>query len=107
MRFVTREELGIALDDHPAGVHTGPARIGDQRHEHLGDAAPACRRVDAPHDPAGQQPLCARDRGIELTDLLRREHVPEALPPQRRDRDVGELRARLAHTAFAPITSPW
>ena len=37
------EELGVAVDDHPAGVDAGAAHVADQRAQHLGDAAAVTR----------------------------------------------------------------
>jgi hypothetical protein len=33
------EEIGITGDDHPAGIHACPPRVGEQRAQHLRDAA--------------------------------------------------------------------
>ena len=50
-----REELLIAVQHQPAGVDPGAAPVGQQRLQHLGDAATLGGGIDVPHDPAGQQ----------------------------------------------------
>ena len=50
-----REELGRAVDHHPARVDAGAARVGDERAEQLDDPAAAGGRVDVPDDPAAEQ----------------------------------------------------
>ena len=61
MRLVSVEELRRPLEHEPARVDAGAARVGEQRAQHLGDAAAVGGRVHAPDDPAGQQ-LAARGR---------------------------------------------
>ncbi|MBW2419861.1 MAG: hypothetical protein JRH19_15045 [Deltaproteobacteria bacterium] len=46
------EELGIALDHHPARVDSGAARVAEQRLEHLRHTATHRGGVHVPHDPA-------------------------------------------------------
>ena len=57
-----REERRVAVDHGPAGVDPRSTRVGQQRSEHLGDAAPARGRVHVP-DPAPRELLAARPLG--------------------------------------------
>jgi hypothetical protein len=44
-----REKRRVAFDHEPARVDAGPADIGEQRLQHLGDPAAGCGRVDVQH----------------------------------------------------------
>ena len=81
------EELGRALDDDPARVDPGAARIADERAQQLHDAAALGGRVHVPDHVAVQEPPALVDRALEPLDLLRGEDRAEAVGAPRRDRD--------------------
>ena len=51
------EEVGIAPDHEPADVEAGSAAVGEQRLQHLGNAAAGRGGVDVQHRPASQERL--------------------------------------------------
>ena len=57
------EERGIALDHQPARVDARAAGVGEQRLQHLGDAAAARGRVDVQHRATGKR-LARSCRGL-------------------------------------------
>jgi hypothetical protein len=67
-----REEGGIALNDKPARVDSGPPGIGKQRLQHLGDASTRPRRVDVQHRTAGER------RARHLRRLFEAPHALDA-----------------------------
>ena len=84
------EEVLVALDHHPARVDAGPARVGEERDEHLGNAAALGGRVDVPYD-APVEHLAAAPHGAQhALVVLGREHRFEALQVERADGHVGE-----------------
>ncbi len=94
------EEQRPAVDDDPARVHAGPARIGQQRAQHLGHAAAVRGGVHAPDDASLQQLARVRSELDEVGELPRVQHVGEAVDRQRRDLDLLE-RAHAGWTAQA------
>jgi hypothetical protein len=87
-----REELLVALDHHPLGVDVRPARVGEQRLEHLGHAAAARGRVHVPDRAAVEQ--IARLTGAlhDPLEALLVEHALEALEREAAHLDAGEHR---------------
>jgi hypothetical protein len=73
------EEIGRALDHRPAHVRAGAAGVRHQRLEQLRDAAPSGRRVDVPHDPAGQQLAPIANSLLKGLEALGRQHGPKAI----------------------------
>ena len=84
------EEVLVALDHHPARVDAGPARVGEQRDEHLGNAAAAGGRVDVPYDAPVEHLAAAPHGAQDALVVLGREHRSEALQVECADGHVGE-----------------
>jgi hypothetical protein len=59
------EELGVALDDHPATVEPRSADVADQRTEHLRDPASERRRVHIPDRVRAEELMPARERALK------------------------------------------
>ena len=78
------EEIGRALDHHPADVNAGAPRVGDQRFEQLRDAAAASGRVHVPDDPAGQKLAGPQDALLECLPARWTQHGPESRGAHRR-----------------------
>ena len=53
--FGEDKEVVVTRDHHPARVDAGPARVGEERDEHLGHAAALGGRVDVPQHPPGER----------------------------------------------------
>ena len=85
MRLVTSKNAGVALDHEPAGVDPGAADVGEQRLEHLGDAAADGGRVDVEDRTAGE---CLA-HGVRSAE--------EALGPFVADHGREQLRRRGLH----------
>jgi hypothetical protein len=101
-RFVTAKNPGVAGHDEPAGVDAGPARVADQRAQHLRDAAAARRRVHVPERPAVEQLTPAFDRALEAGDGVTADHLAEPLRRQRRHDHVLELGGLRRHAESIP-----
>ncbi len=88
--FCHLEERGIAVDDEPSCVHSGPHRVGDQHLEHLGDAATPRGRVDVPYLRAFQLGSGCGGHRHELAGARLVNHLGEA-------RELERLHDDLAH----------
>ena len=75
------------VDDDPAAVDARAARVGQQRAQHLGHAAPVRGRVDAPHDPSGERGPAERGEVLQVAVAGVVENVAKPLERQRRDVD--------------------
>jgi hypothetical protein len=69
--FGDGEELGIPLDDEPAGVDPGPAHVGEQGLQHLRDPAAGRCRVDVVHRSSGERLLSGVGDLLEASHALR------------------------------------
>ncbi len=102
------EERGIALDDQPAGVDTGPACITQQRLQHFGYTAPGGSGVHMPYNAVrehGPDPPDCQTHGLgtALTD----DRV-EALDGQARHTnflDLGKVGEILLSIVFQGVSA--
>ena len=66
-----REKVGVAIDHEPAGVHADAAHVGEQRLQHLRDAATRRGRVHVENRAARERLLCELGGGFEARHPLR------------------------------------
>src|SRR5450432_3809769 len=103
------EEVLVTPDHHPARVDARPARVGEQRNEHLGHAAALGGRVDVPQDAPVKRLAAALHRTQQALVVLVREHRLKALQVQCANghvRQGGHRRrsyARLTRRATTPL----
>ena len=79
------EEVLVARDHHPARVDTRPARVREQRDEHLGHPTALRSRIDVPHHAPVKSLAAALDGMHQTLVVLGREHRPKGLQVQRAD----------------------
>jgi len=86
------EELGRAIDDDPARVDPGAARVGDKRAQQLDHATPERGRVHVPDDPPGEQLARLAHAALEVGEPVGRQHRTESLRGR-----TPRCRCRVAH----------
>ena len=64
------EKLLVTSDRQPAGIHPGPARIRQQRLQHLRNTPAACGGVDVPDHTPGQDLIGGPRRFLDLSVRL-------------------------------------
>ena len=83
-----RKERRFAVEDQPAVLDLGATPVGEQRLEHLGDAAAMGGGVDVPDRAVPErQPSSCRARG-EAFGSLRRQDARQPLERERFDLDL-------------------
>ena len=82
------EELGRALDRHPAHVEPGTARVGREGAQHLRDATALRRRVHVPDGTPFEQAPGTLEVLLELAPRLRIEKLLEPCGRKRGSLDL-------------------
>ena len=90
------EKLVITSDRQPAGIHPCPARISQQRLQHLRHTPAAGGGVDVPDDTPGQDLMGGPRRFLDFSVHLPQQG-PKAFWRGRSDGDVGDC-SHAVHT---------
>jgi len=100
-----REEARIAVDDEPSRVDPDPARICEERPEHLGDPAARRGRVDVEDGPTGQRVACSPSGLVEPLRAFRSDERRQSLGGQRLDLYFLEFHRHREVRAAATVVS--
>ena len=93
------KNVGVAVENQPPGLDAGAPPVGEQRLQHLGDAAAVRGGVDVPDHPPGESRAGAASGGQQAVRLLISQKLGQAIERSR-------LNVHLLHAAIIAAALP-